>query len=74
MRRFTGFEKGMGIGGWLTNCLPQERRLTLTTGDFVHFEGYITEDDVRYISKLGMDHIRLGFDQIVSEEKPGVYR
>lgn len=79
MRRFTGFEKGMGIGGWLTNykrfnCLPQEGRLTLTTGDFEHFEGYITEDDVRYISELGMDNIRLGFDQIVLEEKPGVYR
>lgn len=79
MRRFTGFEKGMGIGGWLTNykrfnCLPQERRLTLTVGDFEHFDGYITEDDVRYISELGMDHIRLGFDQIVLEEKPGVYR
>ena len=79
MRKFVGYEKGMGIGGWLTNykrfnCLPMDRRLTLTIGDFEHFRNYITEADIRYISELGMDHIRLGFDQIVLEEKPGVYR
>lgn len=78
-KRFIGFEKGMGIGGWLTNykrfnCLPMDRRLALTVGDFEHFRGYITEKDVRYIGSLGMDHIRLGFDQIVLEESPGVYR
>ncbi len=79
MKEFTGFEKGMGIGGWLTNykrfnVLPEERRLVLTIGDFEHFDSYITEEDVRYIASLGMDHIRLGFDQIVVEEKPYVYR
>lgn len=79
MKRFLGFEHGMGIGGWLTNykrfnCLPEDRRLDLTIGDFEHFRTYITENDVRYISGLGMDHIRLGFDQIVVEERPGVYR
>ncbi|MDD6284533.1 MAG: cellulase family glycosylhydrolase [Firmicutes bacterium] len=79
MKKFTGFEHGMGIGGWLTNykrfnCLPMDRRLNLTTGDFEHFRTYITESDIAYIKELGMDHIRLGFDQIVVEEKPGVYR
>lgn len=79
MKRFDGFEKGMGIGGWLTNykrfnCLPPDRRLVLTVGDLEHFESYITERDVRYIRALGMDHIRLGFDQIVVEERAGVYR
>ena len=79
MHPFIGFEKGMGIGGWLTNykrfnCLPQERRLCLTVGDYEHFENYITEKDVRYIRSLGMDHIRLGFDQIVVEERAGVLR
>lgn len=79
MKKFTGFEHGMGIGGWLTNykrfnCLPMDRRFHLTTGDFEHFKTYITERDVAYIKELGMDHIRLGFDQIVVEEKSGVYR
>ncbi len=79
MSLWTGFEKGMGIGGWLTNykrfnVLPQDKRLSLTDGDMEHFAGYITEKDVAYIASLGMDHIRLGFDQIVLEEAPGRYR
>lgn len=69
----------MGIGGWLTNykrfnVLPQKWRLPLTVGDFEHFAEYITEEDVQYIASLGMDHIRLGFDQIVVEGSPYVYR
>ncbi len=79
MKKFVGFEHGMGIGGWLTNykrfnVLPQEWRLRLTIGDMEHFASYITENDVAYIASLGMDHIRLGFDQIVVEEAPGKYR
>lgn len=79
MKKFIGFEHGMGIGGWLTNykrfnVLPQDRRLCLTIGDMEHFTTYITENDIKYIASLGMDHIRLGFDQIVFEEKPYVYR
>ena len=77
--KFTGFEHGMGIGGWLTNykrfnVLPNDKRLVLTVGDFEHFDTYITEKDVAYIASLGMDHIRLGFDQIVVESVPYTYR
>ena len=46
----------------------------ITEGDMEHFEGYITESDVAYIASLGLDHIRLGFDQIVIEESPYKYR
>lgn len=79
MKKFTGFECGMGIGGWLTNykrfnVLPEEWKLPLTAGDYEHFDTYITEDDVRRIKEAGFDHIRLGFDQIVLEESPYVYR
>ncbi len=78
-KRFPGFEKGMGIGGWLTNykrfnVLPDEWRGPLSPGDFEHFDTYITENDIRNIASFGVDHIRLGFDQVVLEEKPGVYR
>ncbi len=74
-----GFERGMGIGGWLTNykrfnVLPEERRLQLTQGDLEHFDSYITEADVKRIKEWGFDHIRLGFDQIVLEESSGKYR
>lgn len=79
MKQWIGFEHGMGIGGWLTNykrfnCLREDRRLDLTVGDFEHFRTYITERDVAYIQSLGMDHIRLGFDQIVLEEPDGTVR
>ena len=79
MAEFQGFSRGMGIGGWLTNykrfnVLPTEWRFPLSGGAFEHFETYITRRDIEYIASLGMDHIRLGFDQVVIEESPGVYR
>ena len=68
----------MGIGGWLTNykrfnVLPMDKRLELTIGDYEHFDTYITEWDIINIKNMGMDHIRLGFDQIVLEREPYVY-
>jgi hypothetical protein len=79
MRKIEGLQCGMGIGGWLTNykrfnVLPKDKRMDITVGDLEHFDTYITERDVAYIASLGMDHIRLGFDQIVLEEAPYVYR
>ena len=79
MKKLNKLTKGMGIGGWLTNykrfnVLPLDRRLVITIGDMEHFHSYITESDVAYIASLGLDHIRLGFDQIVLEESPYKYR
>ena len=79
MKQFKSFSCGMGIGGWLTNykrfnVLPDEWRMPITVGDMEHFETYITEADVINIKSLGFDHIRIGFDQIVLEESPYVYR
>lgn len=73
------YKKGMGIGGWLTNykrfnVLPMDKRLAITVGDMEHFESYIDESDVINIKNMGLDHIRLGFDQIVLEEEPYKYR
>ena len=72
------YKKGMGIGGWLTNykrfnVLPMDKRLELTVGDYEHFGSYITEWDVVNIKNMGLDHIRLGFDQIVLESEPYKY-
>ena len=79
MKSMEGLHRGMGIGGWLTNykrfnVLPPDKRMVITVGDMEHFESYITEKDVAYIASLGLDHIRLGFDQIVVEERPYAYR
>ena len=74
-----GHVRGMGIGGWLTNykrfnVLPENRRMEITVGDLEHFDTYITERDVESIAAYGFDHVRVGFDQIVLEEKPFRYR
>ena len=79
MKKLENFSRGMGIGGWLTNykrfnVLPKDRRMLITVGDMEHFESYITEKDIEYIASLGMDHVRLGFDQIVIEKSPYEYR
>ena len=74
-----GFRHGIGIGGWLTNykrfnVIPEGKRLMITQGDLEHFDSYITEQDIARIKRWGFDHVRLGFDQIVLEEAPGVFR
>ncbi len=81
MKEFTGFQKGMGIGGWLTNfkrikLLPPEMRKVITIGDLEHFDRYITHEDVKKIASFGMDHIRIAFDQIVVEDNdhPFIYK
>ena len=76
MKKFVGFERGMGMGGWLTNykrfhLLSEDKREILTIGDLEHFQSYITERDVQYIASLGFDHIRLGFDQVVLQDENG---
>ena len=73
------YKRGMGIGGWLTNykrfnVLPMDKRLHITIGDMEHFNSYITNWDVENIKNMGFDHIRLGFDQVVLESEPYVYR
>ncbi len=78
MREFTGYKRGMGLGGWLTNYkrigqLPKERRMDVTIGDFEHFDNYITRADVENLASFGIDHVRLAFDQIVLEEFDNPY-
>lgn len=78
MREFTGYMRGMGLGGWLTNYkrigqLPVDKRLDLTVGDLEHFDSYITEADVRNLASFGIDHVRLGFDQLALEDNDNPY-
>ena len=78
MKKFVGFERGIGIGGWLTNykrfqLLTEDKREILTIGDREHFQSYITERDIAYIASCGFDHIRLGFDQIVMQNRDGSF-
>ena len=79
VKKIDGFSKGMGIGGWLTNykrfnVLPEGKRRIITIGDMEHFRTYITEWDAENIAAMSVDHVRIGFDQLVMEEAPYKYR
>lgn len=79
MKKIEGFSKGMGIGGWLTNykrfnTLPDKWKNVITKGDMEHFETYISACDAQNIASMGVDHVRICFDQLVMEKEPYVYR
>ncbi len=79
MKKIDRFQKGMGVGGWLTNykrfrTIPEDKRMDITKGDMEHFASYITKSDAINIKNMGFDHIRIGFDQMVMEKEPYVYR
>ena len=59
MRRFVGFEKGINLGGWLSQTeLTRE-----------HMDTFITEEDFRKIKAMGLDHVRLPIDYELVEEE-----
>lgn len=53
MRIFEGFQKGINLGGWLSQCVA-------TTDE--HFASFITEQDIAQIASWGLDHVRLPID------------
>ena len=61
MKKFIGFEKGVNLGGWMSQCDYSEDRLN----------NFIREDDFRRIASLGLDHVRLPFDFNIVETKDG---
>jgi len=64
MKQFTGFLKGVNLGGWISQFAEY---------DPAHFESFITEDDIIYIKSLGFDHVRVPVDYNVLETEEGEY-
>ena len=62
MRIFTGFQRGVNLGGWLSQCVA-------TTEE--HFDNFITGEDIRRIAALGLDHVRLPVDYNWIEDEAG---
>lgn len=59
MKKFTGYERGINLGGWLSQC---EHTIE-------HYESFITELDIKRIAQWGLDHIRLPIDyELVKSE------
>ena len=46
MKRWKGYEHGVNLGGWLSQCDHSKER----------YETFIREEDVRRISSWGLDH------------------
>lgn len=62
MRIFEGFQKGVNLGGWISQFAAYDPH---------HFETFITRDDIRYIASLGFDHVRVPVDYNVLEDEEG---
>ena len=62
MKRFEGYEKGVNLGGWLSQ---------LVGTDDQHFSSFITEKDIAQIAEWGLDHVRLPIDCDVVFEDMG---
>ena len=62
MRCFEGFQKGVNLGGWISqfDVYSQE-----------HFSSFITEKDIQEIASLGFDHVRVPVDYVLLEEEDG---
>jgi hypothetical protein len=53
MRVFEGFQKGINLGGWISQCVSMEEE---------HFRTFITEDDIKQIAGWKLDHVRVPVD------------
>ena len=62
MRKFEGFQKGVNLGGWISQ---------FDSCDKAHFDSFITGEDIRNIASLGFDHVRVPVDYILLEEEDG---
>ena len=58
MKQFTGFIKGVNLGGWLSQYPEYSEK---------HFNEFIQESDIQRIVKMGFDHIRIPVDYNVLE-------
>ena len=61
MKQFTGYIRGINLGGWLSQCSHNKG----------HYDSFITENDIRRISSWGLDHVRLPVDYELIEKGHG---
>lgn len=61
MRKFVGYEKGINLGGWLSQCVHTKN----------HYETFITENDFKEISTWNIDHVRIPIDYNLIENEKG---
>ena len=62
MKTFLGFQKGINLGGWLSQSIE-------TTKEY--YDTFITEQDIKDIAAMGLDHVRLPVDYTMIEDEEG---
>lgn len=63
MKKFEGYEKGVNLGGWLSQCEHSKTR----------HDTFITEKDIQRLSGWGIDHVRVPVDYELVETPEGEY-
>ncbi len=63
MRVWEGYQKGINLGGWFSQCDYSKDR----------FENFIKEDDIAKIVEWGLDHVRVPVDYNLVEAEDGSY-
>lgn len=61
MRKFIGYEKGINLGGWLSQCVHTKE----------HYDTFITEKDFAELTSWGIDHVRIPVDYNLVEDENG---
>jgi len=52
MKEFSGYQKGINLGGWFSQCDNSEKR----------YDNFIKKEDFKRISRWGLDHVRIPVD------------
>lgn len=64
MKRFEGYQRGINLGGWISQCNRYEKD---------YYESFIAEKDIETIASWGLDHVRVPVDYQVLEDREGNY-
>jgi len=64
MKEFTGYIKGINLGGWLSQCNHSSET----------YNSFLGESDIERIASWGLDHIRLPIDYELVETEDGKYK
>lgn len=65
MKLFTGFTKGINLGGWISQCTDHYND--------AHYQSFITKEDIKVIAGWGVDHVRLPIDYNVIQQDNGEF-
>lgn len=64
MKKWVGYEKGINLGGWFSQCEHTKE----------HYENFIRKEDIAELSTWGIDHVRVPVDYNLVEGEDGDYK